>query len=552
MFKILTGFQAKVFQSCYQHHYSAVGIVGPSAEFISSLQSHENYFVILTDNASEAMPTNSLNHPASRQKLEVFLISISIVTELQKVLQKLMTLQWWNHMAFFLIVYSSTSSNQDCSAASWILWIAWKRNLLNAKFICQHESKGPMIYSYNPYTNQAPIPWQVVSTHKILNGHPWTLLFRSYQDSQEICKNLDFDQTKDLGGYRIRAGVTSRKNKPDVIVARYMFRALNSRVQIFRNNSIIELGKMIFRRVIDITATGVWALTGDVLSITYPYMRFELAFITQHRGNLSQIEKILRVIDQSSRYAVIIVCCITFVFFKFFLRQSVTSASLTIVRLICNAAVSHLPNNAATRIYLSGLFIFAITLQGIFQGKLASLLTKPVALPNVETIEDLENFNYTIYGQREVANYLEELNYGGPLVSLPNRDNCVRYVLKDDSAACVTERRHLVNVVNQHDLHLSDTIIQMPFTFVIRKNWPLEKRMNILLSRLVESNIIEYAFMKDSEVLLRKRKFYEKEKENQGFTVIALKDLAFAFAILGIGLAGATVVFFFEVWKERK
>ena len=34
--------------------------------------------------------------------------------------------------------------------------------------------------------------------------------------------------------------------------------------------------------------------------------------------------------------------------------------------------------------------------------------------------------------------------------------------------------------------------------------------------------------------------------------VITLKDLAFTFAILGIGLAGATVVFFVEVRKGRR
>ena len=112
--------------------------------------------------------------------------------------------------------------------------------------------------------------------------------------------------------------------------------------------------------------------------MTYPVWYYDVAYITQHRGNLSQIEKLLRVIDYFSRYAVVLVCLITFVFFKFFLRQSVLSAILNIVRLICKAAVPNLPNDVATRIYLSGLFIFVVTLQGIYQEKLASLLTKPM------------------------------------------------------------------------------------------------------------------------------------------------------------------------------
>ena len=509
--------------------------------------------MILIDNASASVPQNSSDHPVSQRELQIFLVSISTVTELKKILQNLTTSQWWNHMAPFLIVYRPTLLNQGCSNASRILWTAWEMNWLNAKFICHHKSKGPLIYSHNPYTNQAPIPWQVRSTVKIENHHPWTLLFRRYQDSREICRNLDFDQTKDLGGYQIRSAVTSLKNhEPEVIVSRYLLRALNSTLKNFSYKSLEKLYRMIFHGIIDITVMGVCSVNNGAIRITYPHMRFELAFVTQHRGNFSQIEKLLRVIDRPSRYAVIIVCCVTFGVFKFFLWQSVTSASLTIVRLICNAAIPNPPKNVATRIYLSGLFIFVITLQGIYQGKLASLLTKPVALPNVETIEDLENFNYTIYSRSNVANYLiKGLNYSGPVIPLVKR-NCLKYVLKTDSAACFEQRRLLVRVANRYDLHLSKTIIQLPFTYAIRKNWPLEKRINMLTSRLVESNIIEYVFMNNPEVLLRKRKFYDREKENQSPTVIALKDLAFAFAILGIGLAGATVVFFVEVWKGRK
>ena len=543
-----------MFESCYQHHYYAVGIVGPSAEFITGLQPHENYSIILIDNASGAVPTNSSDHPVSRNKLQIFLVSVSTVPELRKILRNLITSQWWNHMASFLIVHRPTLSNQYCIDAYPMLRTVWKSGLLNAKFICHHKSKGLMIYSHNPYTNQAPIPWRLVSTIRLINHSPFTLLFQHYQDNQEICKNFDFDQTKDLGGYEIRAGIkstTNTKRELRYIIVSYMFRALNSTLRIFRNNSMLELVDMLFDGVIDIAVFEISNLNNyDISRMTYPHMRSELAFVTQHRGNLSQIEKLLRVIDQSSRYAVIIVCCITFVFFKFFLRQSVTSASLTIVRLICNAAIPNPPSNVATRIYLSGLFIFVVTLQGIYQGKLASLLTTPVILPNVETIEDLENFNYTIYSNRVVVYYFKKLNYSGPLVPLKNFD-CVNYVLKDDNAACVAERFFLTKVATEYNLHLSDTIIQSPVAYLIRKNWPLEKKTNLLISRLVESNIIEYSFIKYTDVLLGKRKLYEKEKETQGFTVIALKDLAFAFAILGIGLAVATVVFFIEVWKGR-
>ena len=467
-------------------------------------------------------------------------------------------------MATFLIVDEVLNHGQGCSNAYEILSTTWKMNLLRAKLICHDEYKRPLIYSYNPFTNQAPIPWQVEKTYRRTNKHPWTLLVRGYQDSQEICKDLDFDQTKNLGGYEIQASVrptdinknSSKTNLECVTgftgkIARYTFRALNSTSKIFTSESTDKLFGMIFSGYTEIFLSA-WYQQNDFNSpMTYPHLRSGLTSITQHRGNLSQIEKLLRVIDRSSRYAVIVVCFINFVFFKFFFRQSVTSAILNMVRLICNTAVPNLPITVAMRIYLSGLFIFLVTLQGIYQGQLASLLTKPVALQNVKTFQDLENFKYTIYGHKGFTFYFKKLNFSGPIVPIEDFD-CVTSVLKDDAAACVDDKRFLVSKANRYDLHMSDTIIPMFVAYFIREDWPLETRFNTLISRLVETNIIGYVFMKDVEPILRKQKFYEKEKENQSFTVIALEDLAFAFAVLGIGLASATVVFFVEVWKGRK
>ena len=467
-------------------------------------------------------------------------------------------------MASFLIIKKSTEFHLGCSDPSQILLTAWKMNLLHAKFICNHTSKGLLIYSYNPYINQAPISWQLEKSYRIENKHPWTLLVRSYQDNRDICKDLDFDQTKDLGGYLIRVGMVSSKIKKSLktnlenlngssrTIGSYIFRALNSTTELYERGDVRDLRDITHGGVTDIAlASGINRQNYSISPMTYPLIRLELAVITQSRGNLSQVEKLFRVIDHHSRYAVVFVCCIIFVFFKFFLKQSVTTAMLTIVRFICNAAVPNLPNNLPTRIYLTGLFIFIITLQGIYQGQLASLLTKPVALPNVKTYEDLENYKYTIYGHDEMIFYFKKLNYSGPLVPLA-RYTCWRFVLGNNAAACVRDRHRLIEIANKYDLQLSDTIIHNFYSFHIRKDWPLEEKFNLLLSRLIESNIIEYVFMKGSESSLRKRKFYEKGKENPGFTVITLKDMAFAFATLGIGLAIATVVFFVEVWTRRK
>ena len=551
-----------MFQSCYTNHSRTIGIVDPSAEIILDLNFQGIYSVTLIDNASKEVSYILLDNPA-RYKLQIFLVSISTVTKLEKDLQDLKTSQYWNHMASFLIIDSPRPSDRGCSKAFEVLDTAWKMNLLHAKFICHHKSKGLLIYSYNPYTDYAPLPWQLEKIYKRKNEHPWTLLVRRYQDNQEICRNLDFDQTNDLGGYEIRFSVhaglidknSSRTDLESVsdlnaVIVRYIFRALNSTSKVLGVSS---------ENLYATTTSGFtdmsldpWYQQNDFnSSMTYPHRSSGMSSVTQHRGDLSQIGKFLRVIDHSSRYAVGIVCLVTFVFFKFFLRQSVTTAILTMFRLICNSSVPNIPNNLAARIFLSTLFMFLVTLQGIYQGQLASLLTKRVALPNVEVFQDLENFGYTIYGHRGFTLYFEKLKFSGRIVPLNDFD-CSKYVLRDNSAACVADRRHLVNIANKYDLHLSDMLMQAFVVFVIRKDWPVEERFNTIVSRIFEGHIIEYVFMKQIESASMKQKIDEKEKENRTFTVIALKDLEFAFAILGIGLAISTVVFLIEVCIGRR
>ena len=555
-------FQDKLSKTCYNNEVQTVGIAGSSAEIVSSFWSDEPQAVILVDDASTAPTSPGPGAQKTRYKLQNFVVTASSIPRLKQTLQNLKTSPWWNHMASFLITDESSLLDQGCSNVFKILFTAWKMHLLHAKVICHHESKGPLIYSYNPYTNQAPLPWEMVKTYRIRNNHPWTLLVRGYQDSQEICKDLDFDKTNDLGGYETRLSIFSQdidKNLSNInignvksldnILIEYIFRALNSSMKIFAD----EPSKILRLTISGFTdmSLNFWYLQNNLnASMTYPHYLSGVVSITQRRGYLSQIGKLVHVLDSSSRYAVLIVCFVTFLFFKFFVRQSVTSAILTIVRLICNAAVPNLPNNVVTRLYLSGLFIFVVTLQGIYQSKLASLLTKQVALPNVATLKDLENYNYVIYGHKDFTLYLKDLNFSGEIVSLEDF-KCREYVLKDHRAACIAEWLYSFESAHDVNLHLSsDKLVKMYLVYFIREDWPLEKKVNTVISRIFEADIFHRVYINRFDLTLNKIEFDEKEKDKQMFKIITLNELVFAFAILGIGLACSTVIFTIEMLMQ--
>ena len=88
--------------------------------------------------------------------------------------------------------------------------------------------------------------------------------------------------------------------------------------------------------------------------------------------------------------------------------------------------------------------------------------------------------------------------------------------------------------------------------YSIRDDWPVEERLNTVTSRLFEANIFEFVRKKQLRLIISKLKYNEKEKANQKFRDIALKDLAFAFAILGIGLEFSTVIVIIEVIVSRR
>ena len=543
-----------MFKTCYSDKVQIVGIAGPSANIVSNFWSDEIKAAIVVNETPRAMMTAGPGTQGFRHILQNFVVIASSSTSLKKTLQDVKNTLWWNHMASFLIIDSPTPLNNGCSKAFNILWTAWKMNILHATYICQHESKGALIYSYNPYTNQAPLPWKVERTYRIKNEHPYTLLVRGYQDSQEMCKDQHFDKTMDLGGYEIRAIIHSLAidtNNPTLESvtgnfgnnARYLFRALNASSKISVYEPSYDFSDSIHRGVIDVILMEWYQQNDFSTSMTYPHGISGLQSITQHRGYESQIGKLLQVLDYSSRYAVFIVFFVTFIFFKFFLRRSVTSSFLNIVLLISNAALPNLPNNVATRIYLSSLFMFMVTIQGIYQGQLASL----PALPNVDTLKDLENLAYTVYTHKTNGGYFEKSNFSGRIVLLEDFD-CENYALKDDSAACVRDGWFLVDAATKPNLHLSNGMaMNMYLVYPIRGDWPVEERWNTIMSRLFEANILEYVREKELKLLISKAKYSAKEKNRQKFQVITLENLAFAFAILGIGLAFSTVVFIVEV-----
>ena len=130
--------------------------------------------------------------------------------------------------------------------------------------------------------------------------------------------------------------------------------------------------------------------------------------------------------------------------------------------------------------------------------------------------------------------------------------HCEKYVLEDAGAACVRDRSNLINFAKKYDLHLSsDYLVQSFAIYFIREDWPVEEKLNTFILRLFETNIRERVTWNSVGSATRRMKYNEKEKEKKKFEVMTLKQLEFAFAILGIGLACSSVIFLVEISCSR-
>ena len=567
--------QVQVFKSCYKDVINVVGIAGNSSDLISKKLWVDGHFSVTTIDNTTRIVNNATRRLEFPYKLQVFVITARSLSGLENILRYVKKSLWWNHMATFLILGDPTSK-YECSNAHDILWTAWKMDLLHGKFLCLDLSNRTLIYSYNPYSVYAPDPWKFVNLYPGKNNHPWSLFVGNYRELiSKNCQNFEFKTTNDLNGYEISYTATDRVNLWHMEVnktgidafgggegrqAYDIYRALNASARFVRQfganwkstlNEGIEDSIELLNERSDIVLNR-WYLT-DILNISmlYPLWESGLSVITQYRGHESQLSKIWRVIDNISWIGVCVVTLITLIFLKYYLRQPLIVALLNIIRLACNASLPEIPQNLAVRIYLAYVFIFIVTMQGVFQGKLASLLTKEVLLPNVDTLQQLVDSDYVLYFYEGWLSSFADGDFKGRLVAIPSV-NCVEYVLKDPMAACLRGTYVLLYQAAQCKLHLSrEYIYKNYYTYAIRENWPLEQRLNEILSSLTESSILEYKLRKDADQQMQIIKVREMLYEDQGFQIITLGELSFAFAILGIGLGCATVTFIIEIVLNR-
>ncbi|CAG5095850.1 Protein of unknown function, partial [Cotesia congregata] len=434
--------------------------------------------------------------------LPTYLLSTN---KLQEVLRKVKSSSWWNIDSRFLIV----DIFKNCDNAWNILQIMWKMNLLSSLLICQDVDDSIALYTYNPYANYAPYPWQHVNTTFNERNQQWTLFKRHDFEGQYGCSNLFFDKTKHLNGSEV---IVEAMVSPQVSIEvgkAYNINSIEEKMPFFISASFKEvfsaLNLMPTIYYIDVTkakniknqskggflqnlAGGTCDIGLNFLSVTddhdtldllYPRRTINFIILTRHNKIISSVDDLGFVFSFGTIILAAAIFIITFIVLLICKRLQFGSALLEILSLLLSMSMNCKFYRLSLRIFVTSVLIFVIFMNAIYQSKMSAYSTR-LNRDAVNSINDLFDLKYSIY----------MIRYAGKIVGVSDWDDkqkkyvqftdylCFNHVIQSNNShtACLGPDRGHLSIAFKYNLHATLVNIHQFETPFVRNDWPLKSR----------------------------------------------------------------------------
>ncbi|KAK0161609.1 hypothetical protein PV327_010064 [Microctonus hyperodae] len=557
---------SKLLKSCFTDRLKTAFITPDlSGIFYETSWDSKLTSIVLVDNNLK----NNFVKPQYLPEFGTFVLTTDSAQSLETILLLIKSTPWWSINGLFLIIGNST---EVCEYARNILKQTWKMNLLLSLFLCNHRDEGSTLYTYNPYTNRAPHPWKEMENFNVLADH-WTLYKQHYFENNEYCDSLTFDKMKFMDGYKIKAVANAIPGKRLKSNKKYDISSLKDKLPTSEDSKFFETLFVAtnITPIIYYDASGYWdngvavgflekiingfydiALSSRNIvynvSSTYPLVQMHLRILTQQRDFLLPEQRVMKIHSMEIYYLTIIVLLITYALMvKIYKKQKLTSAALDVLRLLLGAGIILPFTRLSTRIYFISIFLLIIIINGAFQAHLSALLTKRDRY-YVDDMNDLKTYDYKIYAGKLYKSDIELQSAHIPDIKYVQGGDCTKYVLNDSSSACIERPQRMLRYAISHKLHISQS--EFGVAYVVnwcREHWPLTKKINIYLSRMIESGLYEYWRSQELTMPLKKLKISERDETYvTPDHSIELRDLLFAFELLGVGLICSIIIFVIE------
>ncbi|XP_057323179.1 uncharacterized protein LOC130666327 [Microplitis mediator] len=514
-----------------------------------------------------------------------YILSAQSTDELGALLDALKSSPTWSVTSVFVIIGITENS---CGGASKTLQVLWKLDLVSSYFVCYESAKDEimMLYTYNPFTNQAPEPWVEVKTFDKPDSR-WSLYKQPYLNDKNICRNLTFDKTKFLNGYTVKAATGSRLKSNVTQTKTHNISELKNGLLLnfscdFFGNLFLHLNVTPDISIISkLNSTNVTLIdleklvinsTHDLILVIVPlkYQNSLLDSMNLHYQNgfmiMTQRNKLKlsgEIFHNSLNFDLIavsvLILFITFVIIICNNGNDYGNGFLDIVRLSLSAGIAAPLHKLSMRIIFltTTLLVFIIT--PAFQGHITSMSAKP-EYRYPQNLKDLHDFKFHVYYRHTIKNYITEqqLWQGSDKNYLHEHNEflytCHEQVLNDSSNACIGYVGVVLPAAKKYNLYLAQEMMFNVYgSYLMRKEWVLKNRIDQLALKFSEHGLFDFWNKREFTYSLKKMKAIEaRQRLFEEYDRIEFESLIFVYILMALSLIFWVLIFVAEILIAKR
>lgn len=519
-------------------------------------------------------------NPYEQRDIGIDLYSLYIVRSpsdlnLSYVKKKMKNKEYIRYAIVFTEKITSNSYRNDLSE---IFDEFWQRQVLNVIIIFWTSKLN--CFTYTPFGERYLIPLNV----------NWTQPDR-----------LFYEKTRNLEGYTLRLGMFFEPQRASISevdgkfvmkgidggLAQMIINAMNATLQLVRPVDNAKLGEIFSNK----TSSGIIALFENetidmsfnarfyrmqhfrgIIEPTITLGRDDLCILVPRTGISLNLDNIFDAFEMPVWTLVIIALPIYAIFLHIYhgkwrgYRKSY-SLSHTFLRLFgwnLNQPYMRSPRTAFIKIMIGLWIMYSAVITNWYNSNLTSYLMVKPRLPDITTLEQLEQSNYHILTLKKYADVMNEFlinlkghqNLLGRVHAVNEQNGLFNYISDKNTMYAYAHKEHILRFILNKD-HLYETFAEMkecavPFVNVYALSYgsPYKGRVNWLLSQSIDCGITDHWLDIRSHIDKLNQVRHQKSASEQ-HVAISISHLQSAFYILLFGCIVSFLVFIFEIYQKK-
>ncbi|XP_057335504.1 uncharacterized protein LOC130674251 [Microplitis mediator] len=352
-----------------------------------------------------------------------YVLSLKSIGKLEAQVDEFRSSAIWSIKSPFLVI--DTNKESRCANAGKVLGFLWTMDLLSAYYLCYDDVKdSTIVYTLNPFTNYAPLPWVKVDASDQFDDNKskkWTLYNLQYSKDETPCKNVSFDKTQELDGHEVKFGLVLSSQKNENIKINKGYKLADSFVSekslsLWRWSKHLNVQRFIhflppstIRTIVEKgyiaeLANKTLDVQTDILQLADTNNNFS-DFITHYHevtySILTKKSNYLTVISEMTYNLQFIIMTIVVLLLIALIiimnnKFDISGGIMDVIKMSAGMGVMSPFDRLSIRIiYLSG-FLFIFTVMPEFQGQISAILSKPMRR-NIESLKDLYENKFHVY-----------------------------------------------------------------------------------------------------------------------------------------------------------